>query len=181
MWSSFKVQTKNPVFRFPVGAGGWLCDGRTHETQKEHAQRSATCPDWPIFSSQVGMWSQKRAYEPIRRFQIASCAECDSQIDGRSMSRTSANFGCAERSLFRFRRANTCERCLWWYWTDCNQVFCPDLSDLRPDCQNPQIGCSCASRYWAFEKTILSTFWSLSTSSKALWSVIQQSAPDYLV
>jgi hypothetical protein len=53
------------------------------------------------------MWSQKRAYEPIRMFQIASCADCDALIDGCSMKRTSENFGFAERSFFRYQRAKT--------------------------------------------------------------------------
>jgi hypothetical protein len=50
------------------------------------------------------MWSQKRAYEPIRMFQIASCADCDALIDGRSMKRTSQNFGIADPKIVVMNR-----------------------------------------------------------------------------
>ena len=78
-------------------APGARCNGRTQETIKESEQRSAARIDWPSFSSLVEMWSQKRAYEPNRMFEIASCAHCNAQIDGRSTRRTSEKFGVVGR------------------------------------------------------------------------------------
>ena len=116
------------------------------------------------------MWSRKRAYEPNHMFQIASCAHCNAQIDGRSTRRTSENFGFVGRWFFRAWRTNTLERCLAWFWTDWNQVLQLDLSDLRPYCQDPEFACSSASGYCTFETTILSTIWLLGTSSHKLWN-----------
>jgi len=126
------------------------------------------------------MWSEKRAYEPNRMFQIASCAHCDAQIDGRSTTSTSGNFGFVGRWFFRDWRANTWKRWPAWFWTVWNQVLQPDLSDLRPDCQDPGFACSSASRYRTFEITILSTIWLLGTSSHELWSILNQTALGYL-
>ena len=96
----------------------WAVARFAMEIQKKHTQRSAASIDWPIFSSKFGRSCQNRAYEPISMFQVVSFAECDMQIDDRSMNRTSENFGIAERGLFRSRRANTWERCLGWNRTD---------------------------------------------------------------
>ena len=126
------------------------------------------------------MWSQKRAYEPNSMFQIASCAPCNAQIDGRFTRRTSENFGFMGRWFFRDWRTNTWERCLAWFWTDWNQVLQPDLSDQRPNCQDPGFACSSASRYRTFETTILSTIWLLGTSSHELWSIVNQTVLGYL-
>ena len=46
-------------------------------------QRCAARAGRPIFSSALGKWVYDRDYEPSRMFQIASCAECGGQNDGR--------------------------------------------------------------------------------------------------
>ena len=46
-------------------------------------QRCAARAGRPIFSSALGKWVYDRDYEPSRMFQIASCAECGGQSDGR--------------------------------------------------------------------------------------------------
>jgi len=113
--------------------------------------------------------------------QIASWADCEEQIDARSMHRASEDFGFAERSIFRSRRATAWERCLGWYWTDWNRVLPQDLSDLRPHHQDPGFASSWASWYRTIEKAGLSTFWCLPTSSKEVWSMLHQTALDYLL
>ena len=162
---------KNPVFHFSrqAPAPAWRC--QRSETQKEHKQRSAAGKDWPIFSSNVGKWSQERVYEPILMSQIASCADCEAQIDARSIHRATEDLGFAERGIFRSRRATAWERYLGWYWTHWNQVLPQDLSDLRPHRQDPGFASSWASWYHTLKKAGLSTFWCLPTSSKEVWSM----------
>ena len=74
------------------------------------------------------------------------------------------------------------QRCLAWFWTNWNKVLQPDMSDLRPDCQDPGFACSSALRYRTFETTILSTIWLMGTSSHELcqWSIVNQTALGYL-
>ena len=113
--------------------------------------------------------------------QIASCADWEAQIDARSIHGASEDFGFAERGIFRSRRATASERCLGWYWTDWNQVLRQDASDLRPHRQDPGFASSQASWYHTLEKAGLSTFWCFPTSSKEVWSMLHQTALEYLM
>ena len=44
--------------------------------------------------------------------RAASCADCDAQIDGRSIHKAIQDSGIVERCLFRSRRVVACKRCL---------------------------------------------------------------------
>jgi hypothetical protein len=53
--------------------------------------------------------------------------------------------------------------------------------DSRPHRQHPGFASSWASWYHTFEKAGLSTFWCFPTSSKEVWSMLNQTALEYLM
>ena len=85
-------------------------------------------------------------------FQIESCAKQQVQIDDLSEKGASAQVQIEQCSDLRWRRAKAWNRCLAWFWIDCNQSLQSNRSQIKCYVWKP-----CSDQRWQDE--LLFSIW----------------------